>query len=283
VDVHIDNLNIHYPDAIDLSTYIRTSGAWVAFDPNTKLDTSAYQPPYPMSAIDHKLIQNIGTYAHSAVDNHIDDLKIHFPDTVDLSTYLRTSGAWVAFDPNTKVDTSGINQYTTTANFNSHTSDTSIHYVVSAIDHKLIQNVGIYAHSAVDVHISATNNPHQVTKTQVGLSAVDNTSDLNKPISTLTQTALNLKFDTSGINQYTTTASFNNHTSNVSIHFADVVDGSTYLRTSGSWVQYTPNRGGPTSARPNTPPAYTSYVDTDLGYRIDFIPPNWVNATGSVV
>ena len=39
-------------------------------------------------------------------------------------------------------------------------------------------------------HTSNTNNPHQVTKTQVGLSNVDNTSDLDKPISTAVQTAL---------------------------------------------------------------------------------------------
>lgn len=42
-------------------------------------------------------------------------------------------------------------------------------------------------------HTSNTNNPHQVTKAQVGLGNVDNTSDLDKPISTATQTALNGK------------------------------------------------------------------------------------------
>lgn len=42
-------------------------------------------------------------------------------------------------------------------------------------------------------HISDFNNPHSVTKAQVGLENVDNTSDLNKPISTATQTALNAK------------------------------------------------------------------------------------------
>ena len=33
-------------------------------------------------------------------------------------------------------------------------------------------------------HISSVSNPHSVTKTQVGLSNADNTSDLNKPLST---------------------------------------------------------------------------------------------------
>jgi len=44
-------------------------------------------------------------------------------------------------------------------------------------------------------HLLSTSNPHNVTKSQVGLGNVDNTSDLNKPISTDTQTALNLKQD----------------------------------------------------------------------------------------
>jgi trimeric autotransporter adhesin len=42
-------------------------------------------------------------------------------------------------------------------------------------------------------HIASSSNPHSVTKAQVGLSNVDNTSDANKPVSSATQTALNLK------------------------------------------------------------------------------------------
>lgn len=50
-----------------------------------------------------------------------------------------------------------------------------------------------------------TGNPHNVTKAQVGLGNVDNTSDLSKPISTLTQTALNGKQDTLGFTAVPTT------------------------------------------------------------------------------
>lgn len=39
-------------------------------------------------------------------------------------------------------------------------------------------------------HISDTNNPHGVTKEQVGLGNVDNTSDEDKPVSTLQQQAI---------------------------------------------------------------------------------------------
>lgn len=47
----------------------------------------------------------------------------------------------------------------------------------------------------LDLHTVRTDNPHSVTKTQIGLSDVDNTSDVNKPVSTAQQAALNLKAD----------------------------------------------------------------------------------------
>ena len=51
--------------------------------------------------------------------------------------------------------------------------------------------------AAVSFRLSAHEanifNPHATTKAQVGLGNADNTSDLNKPISTATQTALNAK------------------------------------------------------------------------------------------
>lgn len=47
----------------------------------------------------------------------------------------------------------------------------------------------------LNTHISDYNNPHKVTKVHVGLGNVDNTSDLNKPISTATQKALNNKLN----------------------------------------------------------------------------------------
>jgi hypothetical protein len=62
-----------------------------------------------------------------------------------------------------------------------------------------------------------------ITKSDVGLSNIDNTSDLNKPISTATMTALNTKISSSGpttvVNlwqgtqaQYTALGTYNNNT-----------------------------------------------------------------------
>ena len=73
-----------------------------------------------------------------------------------------------------------------------------------------------------DTHISSTSNPHGVTKTQVGLGNCDNTSDLNKPISTATQTALNGKQNTLTTNQQNavdsgiTSSKVNNYDSHLS-------------------------------------------------------------------
>ena len=50
----------------------------------------------------------------------------------------------------------------------------------------------------LDAHIANKNNPHEVTKAQVGLSNVDNTSDANKPISNATANALAGKVSKSG-------------------------------------------------------------------------------------
>lgn len=51
------------------------------------------------------------------------------------------------------------------------------------------------ARETIDNHKLDKNNPHNVTAEQVGLGNVDNTSDLDKPISTAIQTALDDKAD----------------------------------------------------------------------------------------
>lgn len=45
----------------------------------------------------------------------------------------------------------------------------------------------------ITAHIANTSNPHSVTKAQVGLGNADNTSDVDKPVSTAQQTALDGK------------------------------------------------------------------------------------------
>lgn len=51
------------------------------------------------------------------------------------------------------------------------------------------------ARDAIGNHKSDTSNPHNVTPAQIGLGNVDNTSDLDKPISTAVQQAIDNKAD----------------------------------------------------------------------------------------
>ena len=51
----------------------------------------------------------------------------------------------------------------------------------------------------IQAHIIDHSNPHSVTKAQVGLSNVDNTSDSSKPVSIATQSALDLKANASDV------------------------------------------------------------------------------------
>ena len=61
------------------------------------------------------------------------------------------------------------------------------------------KKAGTDAQANLTVHINDKDNPHEVSKAQVGLGNVDNTSDTNKPISTATQTALNGKLDKTAV------------------------------------------------------------------------------------
>ena len=57
------------------------------------------------------------------------------------------------------------------------------------------KKAGTDAQSTITTHINNTDNPHNVTKTQIGLDQVNNTSDADKPISIATQSALDAKVD----------------------------------------------------------------------------------------
>lgn len=72
--------------------------------------------------------------------------------------------------------------------------------------------------TSLNNHIKDYTNPHKVTKTQVGLSNVDNTSDANKPISLATQKALDNKVgvvDGKGLSTNDFTTAYKNKLDNI--------------------------------------------------------------------
>ena len=92
---------------------------------------------------------------------------------------------------------------------NSAASINSVQYMVETlglfsdpVKHELDLRIRVASQLELDTHETNLNNPHEVTKTQVGLGNVDNTSDLNKPISTATQTALDLITDVNWTGDY---------------------------------------------------------------------------------
>lgn len=62
-----------------------------------------------------------------------------------------------------------------------------------------VSSTDTVAREAIVEHIQDDDNPHKVTKSQVGLGNVDNTADIDKPISAATQTALNAKANTADV------------------------------------------------------------------------------------
>ena len=80
-------------------------------------------------------------------------------------------------------------------------------------------------------HLSDTGNPHTVTKSQVGLSDVDNTADIAKPVSTLQQNAIDTAYASS--NAYT------------DAKIAELIDGApSTLDTLGEIAQALQEGGG---------------------------------------
>ena len=80
-------------------------------------------------------------------------------------------------------------------------------------------------------HISDKSNPHSVTKSQVGLGNVDNTSDKNKPVSTATQTALDLKANITDLTSHTDNKSNPHNVTKSQVGLGNVPNVSTNDQT----------------------------------------------------
>ena len=94
--------------------------------------------------------------------------------------------------------------------------------------------------AASTAHIADLANPHTVTATQVGLGNVSNTADADKPISTLTQAALNDKLDTvDGVKEG---ATLNANADNLDGNTIPVV-GPAFSLTQDGYVAFLPAGG----------------------------------------
>lgn len=114
----------------------------------------------------HVITSDIESFTQRSNLKFIGGVTITDDDITDTTIVEINSGIETEVDPefNAWLDTDPLSGYSPTTH--NHT--------------------GVYeaANSNIQSHISSTSNPHSVTKNQIGLGNVDNTSDVNKPVST---------------------------------------------------------------------------------------------------
>lgn len=152
-------------------------------------------------------ITDLDKYAQAEVDGLLaakastSDLNTHEADTTNPHSVTKTQVGLGNVD-----NTSDANKPVSTATqaaldakaASSHTHDDR-YYTETEADALLADKADS---TTLTSHTSNTANPHAVTKTQVGLSNVDNTSDAAKPVSTAQQTALDAKADASDLTSH---------------------------------------------------------------------------------
>jgi hypothetical protein len=140
-------------------------------------------------------------------------------------------------------------------------------------------NVGAEpANANIQSHISSTSNPHSVTKTQVGLGNVDNTSDASKPVSTATQTALNLKANLAGP---TFTGTVSGITASM-VGLGNVTNESKATMFTSPTFTGTPVAPTATTGTNTTQVATTAFVGTAVSSKIDLTQKGAVNGVADL-
>ena len=108
----------------------------------------------------------------------------------------------------------GVLSTAVAADLPTHNHDT-LYYTETEVD---TQIAGRASDAELSAHTGNITNPHAVTKTQVGLGSVDNTTDAAKPISTLTQAALDTKSGTAHAHAHSALTGLDTDTAITALH-----------------------------------------------------------------
>ena len=151
VSSQTDLYDIFLTDSNASSTYLTQSNASSTYETITNVNTHTSNSSihYLTSEISHTDIQDIGNNSHAQIDTAL----IRLADTSntntgdqDLSDYLTESNASSEY----LTQSNASSTYETISNVLTHTSNSSIHYLTSEIDHVDIQSIGNNSHSQID-------------------------------------------------------------------------------------------------------------------------------------
>lgn len=97
----------------------------------------------------------------------------------------------------------GLGSVDNTSDKNKPISDAVKAELDKKANHAAVQTAINVLGETMNAHNDSKNNPHSVTKAQIGLSNVDNTSDKDKPVSDAVKTELSKKADAENLNSHT--------------------------------------------------------------------------------
>jgi len=185
------NYEMYHRDSLGVETLIATSSMTANVDVNIyeQFSASAVLNNGDWSATDRIVIVYYGTKVGGGSNSVF---EFQFGGTNPVRTIVPVPASVLLDVPIQKDVTKAVDFTSGSLLTNDGTEVTEImpaDLPVSTATQTVINGVA----SDLFFHASNTSNPHSVTKSQVGLSNVDNTSDANKPISTATQTALDGK------------------------------------------------------------------------------------------
>jgi len=134
--------------------------------------------------------QKLKSYIEGAVREVVTNSQIQ---TLTNKTIVAANNSIVVASTNTNLSSTELNNALTELQNDIDSNSGNLATHIAAADPHSQYETSVEAQAKVDAHANRTDNPHSVTKAQVGLGNVDNTSDANKPVSTATQSALDAK------------------------------------------------------------------------------------------
>jgi hypothetical protein len=128
----------------------------------------------------------------TTINSNLNDrVRVPHGDTLYLRKVVATNTIEYSEDGSTWVSMSTLAPAFSGITGNASDNTSLVNYVAGQITNAMNTVTSTYAtQAALTSHTTNQNNPHNVTKTQLGLGNVDNTADIDKPVSNAVQAAL---------------------------------------------------------------------------------------------